>query len=407
MEFKEYRDEINAIFASYSRRGYVSYYNCRGLWSDMTSLLTEATADLKRQGQFKELFDLACKAFLKWAKTDKDDSDGETQDFVCYVFEAWDAVYEAEDIKMPHSKMLDWFLKNLDGSVIDYMEDELYRYMMEHFKEEELLKKKMVFLKDRIQIQKNSGDRFQVEYHLPRCQEYLLTLMGELHYPIKEIRSYAKTIKSYFVKETLAKIELDYGNLDEAISAYEELADREDQRYGRNEYREKLMRIYQENGMQEKYFESLKKALLAAKGDVELWKEYKVIFSSDEWPNACEEIFSTARIGDIRMNTWYEEEGRYDLIMDCVEAVNNTTQLKEYEKKLKKLYPERCLAVLVSNAEQMAQDGNKRSDYRRLAGLLNWIQKYPGGDDVSEQLAEKYREAYPRRKAMLEEIAGF
>jgi len=287
------------------------------------------------------------------------------------------------------------------------MEDELYRYMMEHFKEEELLKKKMVFFKDRIQIQKNSGDRFQVEYHMPRCQEYLLTLMGELHYPIKEIRSYAKTIKSYFVKETLVKIELDYGNLDEAISAYEELADREDQRYGRNEYREKLMRIYQENGMQEKYFESLKKALLAAKGDVELWKEYKGIFSSDEWPNACEEIFSSAKIGDIRMNTWYEEEGRYDLIMACVEAVNDTTQLKEYEKKLKKLYPERCLSVLVSNAEQMAQDGNKRSDYRRLAGLLNWIQKYPGGDDVSEQLAEKYREAYPRRKAMLEEIAGF
>ena len=47
---------------------------------------------LGRQGQYKELFELANKAFLKWAKTDKDDSDGETQDFVCYVFDAWDAV---------------------------------------------------------------------------------------------------------------------------------------------------------------------------------------------------------------------------------------------------------------------------------------------------------------------------
>ena len=118
MEFKEYRDEINHIFAAYSRRGFVDYYNCRGLWSDMTSLMTEATADLGRQGQYKELFELANKAFLKWAKTDKDDSDGETQDFVCYVFSAWDVVYAADDPKINHAKMLEWFLKNLDLSLI-------------------------------------------------------------------------------------------------------------------------------------------------------------------------------------------------------------------------------------------------------------------------------------------------
>lgn len=36
----------------------------------------------------------------------------------------------------------------------------------------------------------------------------------------------------------------------------------------------------------------------------------------------------------------------------------------------------------------MAHDGNKRSDYRKLAGLLKWIQRYPGGDDVAEARAE-------------------
>lgn len=207
MEFKEYRDEINKIFAAYSRRGFVDYRNCRGLWSDMTSLLTEATVNLGRKCQYKELFDLANKAYLKWAKTDKDDSDGETQDFVCYVVEAWDAVYNSEDPKVPHAKMLEWFMKNLDGSVIDYMEDELYRYMLEHFKEEELLQKKMEFLKERIEIQKASEDELEIKYRMPRTQENLLVVMSELHYPIEEIRAYATTIKSYFVKESLAKIE--------------------------------------------------------------------------------------------------------------------------------------------------------------------------------------------------------
>lgn len=407
MEFKEYRDEINKIFAVYSRRGFVDYRNCRGLWSDMTSLLTEATAELGKKGQYKELFDLANKAYLKWAKTSKDDSNGETQDFVCYVFEAWDAVYDSEDPKVTHAKMLNWFLKNLDGSVIDYMEDELYRYMLEHFKEEELLQKKLVFLMERIEIQKTSGDELEIKYRMPRTQENLLVVMSELQYPIEELRAYAKNIKSYFVKESLAKIELNYGNLGEAIAIYEKLADKEDQRFGRNKYREILMKIYKDNGKQDKYFETLNKAMLANIGSMELWAEYKGNYMEEEWPAARDNIFNSIKKLDYRACSWYAEEERYDLIMDVVEACEGTDYLKEHEKKLKKLYSERCLMVLRCKADRVAHDGNKRADYRRLAGLLNWIQKYPGGDELSEQLAEKYRENYPRRSAMLEEIRRF
>ena len=93
--------------------------------------------------------------------------------------------------------------------------------------------------------------------------------------------------------------------------------------------------------------------------------------------------------------------------MDIVEACGDTDLIKSYEKKLKKLYPERCLTILTCKADRVAHDGNKRSDYRKLAGLLKWIQRYPGGDDVAEARAEKYRQAYPRRKAMLEELMKF
>lgn len=406
MEFKEYRDEINHIFAAYSRRGFVDYYNCRGLWSDMINLMTEAIADLESQGQYKELFDLANKAFLKWAKTDKDDSDGETQDFVCYIFDAWDAVYAAENPKVTHAKMLDWFLKNLDGSVIDYMEDELYKYMMEHFKEKELLEKKRAFLETKIEEQKNFGDHFQVEYHMPKWQEYLLSLMGELDYPIEEIRAYATTIKSHFVKERLAQVELSYGNTDEAIAIYEELAKYTEGRRGRNEYHEILKRIYKELGDYDKYFDSLKKAMFSAVGDTELWREYKSCFDEKDWAVACKEIFYAVKM-DHRAVTWYEEEDRFDLIMDTVEAYDDTELLKHYEKKLKKLYVERCLNLIIKKTEETAEEGNKRSDYRRLAGLLNWIMKYPNGDEITEKLAREFREAYPRRRAMLEEIEKF
>ena len=93
--------------------------------------------------------------------------------------------------------------------------------------------------------------------------------------------------------------------------------------------------------------------------------------------------------------------------MNSIETFDDADQLKAYEKKLKKSYPERCLAVLVANAEEVAVEGNKRADYRKLARFLNWIQKYPNGDDISKELAKKYSEEYPRRKAMQEEIMRF
>jgi hypothetical protein len=407
MEFKEYRDEINHIFTRYGRRGFVDYYACRGLYSDMASLLVRATSELGRSGQYKELFDLANKAFLKWGKVDKDDSDGETADFVCYVMDAWDAVYAADDKTMNHSKMLDWFIKNLDGSVVDYMEDYLCEYVMERFKEDRLLTRKLECFKDKIDKCLASDNPSRYEYSIDRYREYVLTIMGELHYPIEEIRAYASGIGHCHGKAALAKIELAYGNTDIAISAYEQLADEEDDRWGRNEYREILMNIYKENGDHERYIENLRKALLHSVGDTDLWAEYKTNFSDNEWPNAREEIFVAMKVGDDRAYPWYETEGRYDLIMSGIEASGATDQLKEYEKKLKKLYPERCLAVLVARADDAATYGNKRSDYRRLAGLLRWIQRYPNGDDISEKLAQKYRDEYPRRSAMIEELARF
>ena len=44
--FKEYRDEINRIFARYTKRGFVSYYDCRGLGNDMIDLMINATKEL-------------------------------------------------------------------------------------------------------------------------------------------------------------------------------------------------------------------------------------------------------------------------------------------------------------------------------------------------------------------------
>ncbi len=149
--FKEYRTAVNQIFASNTRGGFIDYYHCRRLGGDMTDLITEATKELSSYGEYKELFDLANKAFLKWGRTDKDDSAGDTQIFVYYVEQAWNQVYEANDVRITHTQMYDWFEKHLDGSVIDYMEDILFEYLIHHFLEPELLRRKQDYLMNQIE----------------------------------------------------------------------------------------------------------------------------------------------------------------------------------------------------------------------------------------------------------------
>ena len=91
--------------------------------------------------------------------------------------------------------------------------------------------------------------------------------------------------------------------------------------------------------------------------------------------------------------------------MDGVEACGYP-YLKTYRKKLEGIYPERCLAILIKTADEDAEAANKRQNYQHVARVLRWMRKYPGGEKKAAELAEKYRAAYPRRRAMLEELEG-
>jgi len=55
----------------------------------------------------------------------------------------------------------------------------------------------------------------------------------------------------------------------------------------------------------------------------------------------------------------------------------------------------------------MAEQSNKRQDYRRVTKNLRWLGKYPGGREKAAELAADFRIKYKARRAMMEEIAEF
>lgn len=402
--FKEYRDEINSTFSRNTRRGFVDYSHCRRLGVDMANLMVDATKELAGRGEYKELFDLTNKGFLKWGKTNKDDSAGETQDFVYFVTKAWDMVYESNDARIPHAKMYNWFEGHINGSVIDYMEDPLYDYMIQHFNEPELLERKYAFLAGKIEEELGKEE----SYNIDTLRRYQLSVMADLKKPIEEIREYAKSIEPFYVKKTLAEIEQRYGNMDAVIAIYKELAEDEDRRgWARDNWHLKLMEIYKSMGDEENYRNELISAMAINIGNKELWNEYKQWFTVEDWPNVCEKLWSGIKMADTRAFPWYELEGRYDLIMSGIEASGEVDGLKSYEKKLKALYPERCLKVLADYTDYLADQSKNRNNYKRVARYLRWIQRYPGGNEKAAEIAAGYRIKYKLRSAMMEEIAEF
>ena len=292
MTLSEYKKEITAIFRRNTRGGFADWRQCGDLSYDLTRFLDKSRKELVKEGRDKDLFDVACRAFVKWGTTDKDDSNGETL-YVCEVIcQIWDSIYVNEETQISHSEIFNWFMSKMDGTVIDYMEDVLLDYIMGHFKEPVFLVRKLDFLYARIaELTERSSEESWLSYMVERYKRNVLQIMSEQGQSIERIRSYAEDMKHPSSKELLADIEKQYGNLPECIAIYEDLAAGEQRsKWGQFEYSIKLKDIYKENGLQIKYEALLEKLLYLKTGNEEILEEYKKL--TDTFDNDVYEAIS-------------------------------------------------------------------------------------------------------------------
>ncbi len=381
---------MTAAFDRNAPKGFADWRHCGYMRDEVCEVLWDAFRDLSSE----EVFDLTCDAYLKWGRTDKDDSNGETQDLVGDIFGIWERLPAEEGI-------FSWIMGHCDGSMIDYMEDFLLDYLMDHFRSEEQLRAKLAFFEQRIKKNENeNAASYTGAYEVRLCRERVLRLMGELKYPIEEIRAYGGP------KEVLAQIEMDYGCVSNAIGLYEELAAAESSYH--NTHHKKLKELYKRYGPREKYEQVLRDLLFRSAGDNELLKEYKEQFTEAEWPEVSQRLFACFSVQDPRILGWLRDEGHFERMMQTIEQQEDGEfWLDLYGETLKDLFPKRCLSVLVLSAERKAGNVSSRNGYRSLAGTLARITKYEGGGKIAAELAEKYIARFPRRPAMREELCGF
>ena len=116
MKLQDYKKLMTRLLPGTHRRGSSDWRDCGDLCMDVIGeTWKEQRKSSALRVRYEDLFKLCNWTYVKWSSTDKDDSNGETQEFCACVSEIWETIYNDGEQILPHSKMLDTLLEHLDG----------------------------------------------------------------------------------------------------------------------------------------------------------------------------------------------------------------------------------------------------------------------------------------------------
>lgn len=157
-------------------------------------------------------------------------------------------------------------------------------------------------------------------------------------------------------------------------------------------------------GNRSAYIEQLWKLVLEYEADnLDLYRELKKQYTADEWLVKREEIFKKLPTY-AHVEQLYKEEKLYDRLLIYVLNSPGLYALQEYEKVLKKEYPEQILNKYKNEVNKMAVRTSDRRNYAYLVSLLRKMKQIKGGSKLVEQIVDDWKVKYKNRPAMMEEL---
>ena len=137
--------------------------------------------------------------------------------------------------------------------------------------------------------------------------------------------------------------------------------------------------------------------------DMDLSRELKRQYTEDEWVIKREEVFKKLP-AYAHVERLYKEEKLYDRLLAYVLNSPGLYSLQEYEKVLKKEYPEQILGKYKDEVNKMAIHTSDRKHYAHLVSLLRKMQQMKGGVKLVEQIVSEWKLKYKNRPAMMDEL---
>jgi len=408
------KKEIDSIAYRYSDRGgFVDWRNAGDYISAMEEFLYNNVQTMIDRACYMQAFELANHVFITIGNQDIDDSAGGTTMAANTCYEFWKQILK-KCTESDKKRMFQWFEKHqADGTVIDYMEDYISDFLMNEFQDRELLEQKLQMLDEMIDKAKEKtdcGNWYSVQYGYENNILKRLEIMNKLGYSKKEIQKYKEknrrfsTVRRLEIEEFMEK-----GKISKAIQVLNESKVLDKEYPGLvAEYSAKLITLYDMTKMNKEYKEELVFQVFSCRQDnLEYANKLKGICEPGEWEIHRENILKGKTGWQIRYPL-LEAEGMYERLLNEVAEGGSIFLLDQYEKVLKKKFPEQVRDTYAAYIRKQADVVSDRKRYKELIRYLKKLKSYPDGKEMAVKIANEWK-AYYRRPAMMDELrkAGF
>ena len=394
----EIRERITTTIRRNSDRGFLPYRGCDQVCMEMFSILEEAE---QRQDQ-KLAFDIYMLVLLRMMKiiSYADTSSGMATDVIQTCFANIEELCQNAD-EIHHKYFFDTIIKGAKNKVFQGWGDDSY----------ELLKSAVYFVCNKKQAQKIT-DTFPLlgtSYNGNPYPEQLLITLAMIerldgteaadrymleHIDMPEMRMHAveKALESkhYLRVEALCR-----EAIKENIRGH----------YGRRSpWAYYLERLYTETAQQEKLLEMVRFILLER--DTSYFQKLKDMYvAQNVWEEMRESLWQelSKALAPHEFAALLAEEGEVQKLLDVVTL--HPTYVFHYGKQLAGNFPAETYAMFETCIVEEAQAATDRRKYRQVCRMIKDFAA-AGAKERALELVDRFAAMYPRRPAMLEELAA-
>ncbi len=400
------RGRIDGIFSAHEdRSGFIHFARVGSFETDLIALIDGELANLVSFEHQEEAFDLSAYLFLRLGQQDLDDSMGSTMTIADACSSLWEKILLTCDLAVKE-KMFRWMLMHLRGLVVDYMEEYLEDFLRAHFREPVFVNRLIEHIKERVSAHQRDPHDWSNRYSAEKWAIWQLEVLLENGASDDQVISYCEEhLVLDEVRKRYAAWRQERGEIDQAIVLLREGLDETDGWSGlQRDYSVQLKNLYFDCQDHEAYEQELWSLVLKYdKGKLEWFRALKNLYPEVEWIEKRERVFEIVGWGD-RLAELYKEEGLFDRLLTLVINDQGLYLMNQYEAHLKDRYPEELLSKFVSEVEEMASVSSNRKKYREIVAILRRMHGYPSGKQQVETIVGRWKKAYKRRSAMMEEL---
>lgn len=406
ISFKTYKENVDDIFKLNLKNKYeLEEEDIWVLIHELSYIIEDDAQILINDNDLVGAFKLSDYILEKLMPQCSDDFTDTIEIFIDKCLELWDQILIKGDIKLKR-EIFDTIIKKLNDINFEFLLFYIEKFMFENFEEKEFNQDKLNYLNKRIKLYYSVANFNYINYKLGSYLLQKVDLLKKMDYTEAEIvEVYKDNVNVFEMRKQYIEYCIDKEDYKKAIKLLVE--GKQVFAYHSNvviEYSHWLKDLYKLRGDQDLYKAELFELItIHTKGDLELYKELKSLYSKSEWQKIRQKVFaeisSISKLGDM-----YVIEGLYDKLLKLVLSSKGIYLAMNYVDSFKDLDVTKLLNKYKAELNKMIENLGTRARYQEIVNILNNMKRLPGGEKEVFEIVEVWKTKYKNRRALQDEL---